>query len=115
MKQPYSTNWTGVPHTDKRAHVIGTEAVKNAHVVRLTKASIRCAIIENAHFEVADVNDIYSTYGGNQRVEVQCLWYGKKPPNTWMHLTHLGECEEVRQFSGEVVCNIGRTKSASRR
>ena len=108
MREPYNTDWSDVPHTDKRAHPIEEEQVKKALAIYVTKACIRSAIVEKRYFEIADVAEPYSTFSGKQRVEVRCLWYKRKPKVTWMHLTLLGKHHEEEDYTGSVVRNIGR-------
>lgn len=106
--ETFNTDWNDVPMTDGNAAPIAVRNVSVATVIHIAKASIRDAIIEDAHFELTDPLTAYGTYAGKQRAEVKCLWYGRKPPTSWMHITLLGPHTELRDYSGEVVADIGR-------
>ena len=105
------TNWTGIPSTNSKAvqiaHAVPT---KGRRIIKVTNGSIRDAVV-SGYFQVADVLKSEGTYNGKQRIEVECFWYGKKPPSSWMHLTINGNgCEDVTDYIGEVISNIGAKK-----
>lgn len=100
-----NTDWIGIPHTHRHATVVSAKSVRNARVVRLERASIRSSEVSGV-FKLAQ-DAVIKTHGGRRRIEVECLWFGRKPPTTWMHITIL--CEPVFEdgYTGEVVSNIG--------
>jgi hypothetical protein len=100
-----STDWTGVPMTYPYATVREPKQVSNASVVRLSKAFIRGSEITNGVFLLADGAEVRS-YAGRQRIEVQCLWFGKKPKTTWMNITLLCAPKFDSSYSGEVAWDI---------
>lgn len=105
---PWNTDWTEVPDTDPNAEVIFGRNVTNAHVVWVAQATIRGAVVANAHFLVADPQTVGQPFRGRPAVEVQCLWYGRKPPTTWMHLTLLGRYVEKRRYTGPIATDFRR-------
>lgn len=108
MATAYNTDWSGIPMTDASAEPVCLQAVSDAVVIHITRASIRDAIVENVTFELANLKNAYGSYAGKPRAEVRCLWYGRKPPTSWMHLTLLGPHTEERNYTGEVVWDFGR-------
>jgi hypothetical protein len=46
-------------------------------------------------------------YTGEWRLMVECLWFGRKPKTTWMHLAVLSTPKFENNYSGEVVSDIG--------
>ena len=103
-----NTNWDGVRTLDKLAGEIKTRQVRNVRAVRVTQGSIRNAQVSGVFELATDAVDPFTTYAGRRRVEVKCLWYQRKPPFTWMHLTITGTCEILPNYTGPVVDNIGR-------
>ena len=104
-----NTDWDGILHTDKRAHPNATRNVRNVRAVRISNGSIRSAQVTDRVFELAAAAvDPFKMYAGCRRVEVKCLWYGRKPPTTWMHLTIIGTCEVIPNYTGPVVSDFGR-------
>jgi hypothetical protein len=104
-KQP-RTDWEEVPDTCSNARIIEHEDVRNARVIHLTKAFIRGSDVSGTFWLAPDAE--MKTYAGRQRIEVQCLWFGRKPPTTWMHITVLGGVRYQDNFTGAVVWDIGR-------
>ena len=102
------TDWENVPVTDAKAHIVASESVKGSAAIHVTKASIRNAEIENCCFELASPVSVPKMRWGANRIEVKCLWYGRKPPTSWMHIAVLGDYEIIENYSGEVVRDIGR-------
>jgi len=99
-----STDWTGVPMTYPYATVRELKQVSNASVVKLSKAFIRGSEVSGT-FLLADGAEVRS-YAGRQRIEVQCLWFGKKPKTTWMNITLLCAPKFDSSYSGEVAWDI---------
>ena len=103
--KPWNTDWTGIRRTDPKAKPTYTK-VNNAHVVYIASGSIRMAPFENAHFLIAGPVLRWTQKQGKRRVEVQCLWHGRKPPKTWMHVAYDVEPVEKKDYSGEVVSDF---------
>ena len=107
MQDESNTNWDQIPKTSSDAKPIAWRPVVDSVVIHVTKATIRDATMENVWFELYEPEKALGTYAGHTRAEVQCLWFGRKPPTSWMHITLLGPHEEVRGYTGEVVADIG--------
>ena len=56
-------------------------------------------------FKVAEGADI-RTFTGKRRIEVEGLWFGCKPPTTWMNITVLYTPKFERNYSGKVAWKI---------
>lgn len=108
MDEIINTKWDNIPSLDKRAGPIKTRQIHNARAVRITVGSIRNADVSGVFELATNAVDPFTTYAGRRRVEVKCLWYQRKLPTTWMHLTITGTCEVLENYSGAVVSNIGR-------
>jgi hypothetical protein len=104
MTKRYSTDWTGVPMTATTATPRKLLPVRNARVVHLTKAFIRGSVVSGT-FKVAEGAEV-KTYAGKRRIEVECLWFGCKPPTTWMNITILCNPRFEENYSGDVVWDI---------
>lgn len=103
---PWNTDWTGIRKTDPHAQAVTGKKVTSAHVIWVERATIRNAMVSDAYFLVAEPRSVGAVSGGKQRVIVECLWYGRKPQKTWMHLTLLGKDEERRDYTGLVVSDF---------
>ena len=115
MAEPYDTDWSSVPDTDKNAVAIRLgKAPKGREIVRIQNGRIRCATV-SGYFVVADVLKPDTWRGKKRRLQVECLWYGKKPPTTWMHIT-INDAVVTRtaNFDGKVVRDIGRSERKAR-
>jgi hypothetical protein len=99
-----NTDWTAVPNTSNKAKPTKLVRVNNARVVSLKKAFIRGSEVSGTFLLANDAE--VQTYAGRRRIEVQCLWFGRKPKTTWMRLTLLSDPIFKSNFSGEVVSNI---------
>ena len=99
-----NTDWTGIPHTCSSAQP-RYKTVSNAKVVKLSKAFIRGSEITNGVFLLEDGAEVRS-YAGRQRIAVQCLWFGRKPPTTWMNITLLCAPKFDSSYTGEVAWDI---------
>lgn len=109
MLKKYSTDWTGIRRTDPKATVIEWRpATPGARHIYVSKATIRLAVIEGGVFQLDDVVEPIRILRDKQRAVVRCLWNGRKPLMTWMHLTLLSGYEERKNYRGDVVTNIGR-------
>ena len=100
----YNTDWTGVPMLSKTATPKEHRQVTNARVVYLKKATIRLATV-SGYFKLAE-GAVVKPYAGKQRIEVECLWFGRKPPSTWMNITLLSKPEFIDNHTGDVVWDI---------
>ena len=98
-----NTDWTGIPHTCYTAEP-RYKTVSNAKVVTLSKAFIRGSEVSGT-FVLAD-GAVVRTYAGRQRIEVQCLWFGRKPPSTWMNVTLRSKPVFNNNFDGKVVYDL---------
>ena len=108
MKTEDILDWSDIPDTDKKAEPVAWHDVAEGQlVVKVTNAEIRKAIV-SGYFLVVQGDNPTSTYNEKQRIEVECLWYGKKPKTTWMHLTVNNGFEYVQGYDGKVISNIGR-------
>ena len=101
-------DWSYVPDTDKKAEPVAWHDVAVGQlVIKVTNAEIRKAVVSGC-FLVVQKDNPRSYKDGNWRIEVECLWYGKKPKTTWMHLTVNNGFEYVQGYDGKVISNIGR-------
>jgi hypothetical protein len=101
-----NTNWDGIRNTNPKASVIRTRKVLDTLAIRVESAELRLATVSNV-FELADIPQPFSLVDGELKVEVKCLWYDRKPPTTWSHLTLGKKWELIRNYSGDVADNIG--------
>ena len=108
MNDICNTNWDGIKTLDRLAGPVSSRQVSSVRAVRVTQGSIRNAQVSGVFELATDAIDQFKTFAGRRRVEVKCLWYGRKPPTTWMHLTIIGTCEVLTNYSGSVVSDIGR-------
>lgn len=100
-----NTNWDNIPHTNAKATVVGYRKVLDTLAIRVESAGLRMASLNDV-FEVADTPQTFSMVDGKLKVEVKCLWYDRKRPTTWAHLTLGSQWELVRNYSGVVADNI---------
>lgn len=110
MLKKYNTDWTGIRLTDPKATVIEWgPATPGARCIYVPKATIRLAVIEGGVFQLDDkIEEPIRMLRGKRCAVVRCLWYGRKPLVTWMHLTLLSGYEKRNNYRGDVVTNIGR-------
>ena len=106
MTVEISTNWDGVRNTNPNASVNRTRKTLDTLAIRVASAELRSSTLSDI-FEVADIPQPFSLVDGKLKVEVKCLWYDRKPPTSWAHLTLGDQWELVRNYSGEVADNIG--------
>lgn len=102
------TDWRNVPVTDVKAQIIASETVKCLAAIHVTKGLIRNAELLDCYFEMADLKSRPSMKWGAKRIAVKCLWYGRKPPTSWMHIAVVGGYEIISDYFGAVVRDIGR-------
>ena len=102
----YKTDWTGVPHTAKTAKVVRERHVENSKVIRVDNAYIRGSTV-SGYFKLAS-EAVVKTYAGKRRIEVECLWFGRKPATSWMNITLLSEPEFINGYTGKVALDVRR-------
>jgi hypothetical protein len=101
-----STDWKTIPHTHPKAVVIEQKPVARVDVVHLTDASIRSSTVSGVF--LVDGSPEIIMWRGRPRIRVQCLWFGRKPRTTWMHIACGTHPRFESDFSGEVVWNLGK-------
>jgi hypothetical protein len=102
----YNTDWRGVPQQSKTATVMRTRFVENASVIHVDRAFIRGSTV-SGFFKVVNGAEVQARVG-KRRIEVECLWFGRKPLNSWMNLTLLSEPTFLNGYSGNVALDIRR-------
>ena len=104
-----NTNWDGVKTTDTDAKPCGWQDFANKPLVHIKHGSIRKATFENQWFLLVEHGERFQNYDDKLKIIVQCLWKGRKPPDSWMHITvKEGEFEVFENHSQTaVVVNIG--------
>ena len=109
-KEHYRTDWDDIPDTDLNAKPVRFEsAPPHRQVVYVKQATIRNATITNAHFLLAEGFAVQPRSDGSERLEVECLWYNRKPKTTWMNITVQPGQHEIQSSEGiSVVANIAR-------
>lgn len=97
------------PNTDKHAKPIKHElAPPNRRCIRVTNAFYREAVFSGV-FVVADGKDPEDhNKDGIQTMEVECRWYLWKPITRWIRITLPNGYEELNNYDGEVVRNLGQ-------
>ena len=107
IDSPY--DWAGVPSTDSGAVVLLRETVKDVLAISTTMSSLRDAVVKNETFEIAEVDNPIRLIKGKLCVEVKCSWYGKRAVSTdTQRITITNKYKMIRNYSGQVVKNIGR-------
>jgi hypothetical protein len=107
IDNPY--DWAGVPSTDGGAVVLLRETVKEVLAISTTMSSLRDAVVKNETFEIAEVDNPIRLIKGKLCVEVKCSWYGKRAVSTdTQRITINNKYKLIRNYSGQVVKNIGR-------
>lgn len=104
------TDWDGIPHTNPNAKPTNwTPAPHGRYVVWVREATIRNAIIHNEYFLLVENYKVQQRSNGTERLEVECLWYGRRPKVTWMNITVQPDSYEIQASDGvHVVTNIGK-------
>ena len=83
------------------------QLLKNSYNVEFYISGIEfLGPVKEASAEVAQPFDVFD---GKTRVEVKVYWFERKPKTTWAHITLNGEWELLRNYSGNVVDNIGQS------
>jgi hypothetical protein len=108
MAGEYNTEWNDVPNTYPNAKPESYRQVKNVLAVLIHEGFLRGSTFNDCYFEVADSLQPFDVFDGKTRVEVQVLWFNRKPVTTWAHITLNGKYELLRNYSGEVVANIDK-------
>lgn len=100
----YNTDWSDTPKSAKRARVQRMRFVENAQVILVDKAYIRGSIV-GGWFKLVEGAHI-QRYKHTQRIEVECLWFGRKPKTSWMHITLLCEPKFFYGYTGKVALDL---------
>lgn len=106
MSNAPETDWSGIVHTDAKASPRAWREVHASLCVKVEGARIRGAEVAGV-FEIAEhPMPIKLRKDGLPRAHVKCLWHGRKPPSSWMHITMAGKWHLLRSYSGQVVADI---------
>jgi hypothetical protein len=97
------------PNTDKQAKPIKFElAPSGRRCIRVTNAFYREAVFSGV-FVVADSEDPEGrNKDGISTIEVECRWYLWKPKTRWIRITVPNGYEELINYDGDVVRNLGQ-------
>lgn len=107
MATEINTDWAGIKTRDPNAWVTAVRKVRNAPVIRIYSGSIRNASVSGVFELESFSNDPTFPHGEKKKVNVMCLWYGRKPPSSWMSITLAGKFKVLENYSGPVVADIG--------
>jgi hypothetical protein len=100
-----NTNFSEVKSLDPKAKPSLLMPMKEVFAVEIVKGTIRDAKVSGV-FKIAGVEKPFSVRGGRLRVCVECLWKGRKPRTTWMHIT-LGRVWKIHHsYDGEICVDI---------
>ena len=102
----YNTEWNCIPRQCKTATILRHRFIENAAVINVEEAFIRGSKV-SGFFKLADGASI-KNFAGKRRIEVECLWFGRKPRFTWMNLTLHTEPKFLYGYSGKVALDIRR-------
>ena len=107
------TDWDSIPHTDPNAQPVDREpAPTGRYIVHVSEASIRNAIIRNESFLLVEDYVVQQRSNGTERLEVEYLWYGRRPKVTWMNITVQPGDYDIEPSDGRnVVTNIGKPEA----
>jgi hypothetical protein len=109
MLAHWHTDWTGIPREDRYARPAQWIEVEDRQAVLVKRGSIRKAAIRDTVFLLSDEPRWLGLYRDHYRVSVQCLWFGRKPAGSWMHILVLaGDYQVQEHYAGKVVVNIAR-------
>lgn len=109
MLAQWQTDWTDIPREDRYARPAQWLEVEDRRVVLVRRGSIRKATIRDTIFLLSDEPRWLGLYRDRYRVMVQCLWFGRKPAGSWMHILVLaGDYQVVEHYTGPVTVNIAR-------
>ena len=102
--------WSTIPNTDPKAKAFEwDDAPPNRKVLVAEIARIRNATIHNEKFLIAEGCEPKEQKDGSERIQVECLWYGKRPRTTWMHIKiESGRYHIKNSTDDKVVKNIAR-------
>ena len=100
-----NTNFGEVKSTDNKALPSEPVEMKDVFAIEIVRGSIRTAIVSGV-FKIAGIDKPFSVRSGRLRVCVECLWKGRKPRTTWMHIT-LGKLWKIHKtYDGKICVNI---------
>ena len=100
---------SNAPNTNKHAKPVNYElAPPNRRCIRVKDAFYRDAVFSGV-FVVADSkNPEDRNKDGIPTIEVECRWYLWKPKTRWIRITVPNPIEELSNYTGEVVRNLGQ-------
>jgi hypothetical protein len=100
-----NTNFGEVRSLDTAAQPSLTIPMKGVFAIEIIGGTIRSAKVSSV-FKVAKIDKPFSVRSGRLRVCVECLWKGRKPRTTWMHIT-LGRAWKLKHtYDGEICVDI---------
>jgi hypothetical protein len=109
MLAQWQTDWTDIPREDRYARPVQWVQVEDRRAVRVHRGSIRKAAIRATVFLLSTEPRWLGLYRDHYRVTVQCLWFGRKPAGSWMHILALaGDYEVLEHYTGPVAVNLAR-------
>ena len=100
-----NTNFGEVKSLDAAAKPSQTIPMKGVFAIEIIGGRIRTAKVSNV-FKIAKTDKPFSVRKGRLRVCVECLWKGRKPRTTWMHIT-LGRVWKIHHnYDGKICVDI---------
>jgi hypothetical protein len=102
-----TSNWDSASHTNSKAEIIAHTKFNGKLAIEVKNAYIRKAKISGI-FQIAEVDNPFTVKNGVLRVEVECMWEGKKPKSSWMHLIIKNKYKILLNHKGSVVSNVGK-------
>jgi hypothetical protein len=106
MACEYNTDWNSVPNTHPNTKPLSYRQVENVPALLIQEGFLRGSTFNDCYFEVANSPRSFDTFDVKKRIEVEVLWFRKKPATTWAHITLNEKFEFICNFSGEVDANI---------
>jgi len=103
----------GTPYTQKDAKPISYRKVRNALAIKLS-GHYRDAKFKGI-FEIYPHKRPFRIHEGKLRVLVDCKWFGDRPGSTALKVELTGSWELLRNYSEEVVDDIGTSEKAPAR
>jgi hypothetical protein len=100
-----NTNFGEVRSLDRKAKPGEPILMKGVFAVEIINGTIRDPKVSSV-FKIAEVEKPFSVRSGRLRVCVECLWKGRKPRTTWMHIT-LGRVWKIHHsYDGKICVDI---------
>ena len=107
MSKKKRLHWVGAANTNPKAVIIDYNNFDGELAIEVKNARIREAKVSGI-FQIAKIENPFTIVKGELKVEVVCLWDGKKPKTTWTHLSIKNKYKLLTSHEGQVVSNIGR-------